>query len=83
MLLLVYLIGFGVPALTQETTEAGSQPLGWLPTDPVILGGFALALWQDSIWYGRKWSTTLKNTLDGAIYAILTAGSFGWLWPGA
>ncbi len=43
---------------------------------------YAVALWQDSIWYGRKWSTTLKNTLDGLIYALLTAGTFGWLWPG-
>ena len=39
-ILLVYLIGFGVPALTN--TEGSN--LSWLPTDPVILGGFALAL---------------------------------------
>lgn len=44
--------------------------------------GYVLGLWQDSIWYGRKWSTTLKNTLDGLVYALLTAGTFGWLWPG-
>lgn len=43
---------------------------------------YALGTWQESIWFGRPWSTTLKNTLDGAIYALLTAGSFGWLWPG-
>ncbi len=43
--------------------------------------GYALALWQTSIWYGRSWSTTLKNTFDGLVYALLTAGTFGWLWP--
>ncbi len=43
--------------------------------------GYALALWQDSIWYKRKWSTTIKNTFDGLVYALLTAGTFGWLWP--
>lgn len=43
--------------------------------------GYALALWQMSIWYGRAWSTTIKNTIDGLIYALLTAGTFGWLWP--
>ena len=42
---------------------------------------YAIALWQDSIWYKRKWSTTIKNTFDGLIYALLTAGIFGWLWP--
>ena len=43
--------------------------------------GYALALWQMSIWYRRAWSTTLKATVDGLLYALLTAGTFGWLWP--
>ena len=40
-----------------------------------------LALWQMSIWYRRAWSTTIKAMIDGAIYALLTAGAFAWLWP--
>ena len=43
--------------------------------------GYALALWQMSIWYRRSWLTTIKATVDGFIYALLTAGVFGWLWP--
>jgi hypothetical protein len=43
--------------------------------------GYALALWQMSIWYRRAWSTTIKATIDGLIYALLTAGAFEWLWP--
>jgi hypothetical protein len=43
--------------------------------------GYSLALWQVSIWYHRAWSTTIKSTVDGLIYALLTAGTFGWLWP--
>jgi hypothetical protein len=43
--------------------------------------GYAAALWQMSIWYRRAWSTTVKATIDGLIYALLTAGTFGWLWP--
>ena len=39
-ILLVYLVGFGIPALTNVE---GSN-LTWLPTEPVVLGGFALAL---------------------------------------
>ncbi len=42
---------------------------------------YSIALWQDSIWYKRKWSTTVKNTFDGLVYGLLTAGFFGWLWP--
>lgn len=43
--------------------------------------GYTLALAHDSIWYRRKWSTTLKYVFDGLIYALLTGGIFGWLWP--
>jgi hypothetical protein len=43
--------------------------------------GYALALWQMSIWYRRQWRTTIVSTIDGLIYAGLTAGTFGWLWP--
>ena len=43
--------------------------------------GYSLALVQNSIWLARPWSVTLKGLIDGAIYAGLTAGTFGWLWP--
>ena len=42
---------------------------------------YVLALAELSIWYRRSWTLTLKATLDGLIYALLTAGTFGWLWP--
>ena len=47
----------------------------------VAFVGYALALWQMSIWYGRGLGLTVKSTVDGLIYALLTAGTFGWLWP--
>jgi len=43
--------------------------------------GYSLALWQNTIWYKTKLSTTIKNTFDGLVYALFTAGVFGWLWP--
>lgn len=43
---------------------------------------YAVAGWQASIWYKRAWSTTFKNTFDALVYALVTAGTFGWLWPG-
>src|SRR5262249_32153329 len=35
----------------------------------------------DSIWYGKPWVVTFKEFIDGVIYGLLTAGTFGWLWP--
>ena len=35
----------------------------------------------DSIWYGKPWAASMKVFVDGVIYGLLTAGTFGWLWP--
>lgn len=50
-------------------------------TGTVAFAGFAMGQPQRSIWYKQKWSTTLKSMFDGLVYACLTAGAFGWLWP--
>lgn len=43
--------------------------------------GYSAALLQNSIWYKRSWSSTFKSMFDGLVYALVTAGTFGWLWP--
>ena len=47
----------------------------------VAFAGYSLALLQNTIWYRRGWGFTLKTMFDGLVYALLTAGAFGWLWP--
>jgi hypothetical protein len=40
--------------------------------------------WQapsDSIWKHKPWSVTFRSMFDGLVYAAITAGCFGWLWP--
>jgi len=34
-----------------------------------------------AIWMGKPWSVTFKELLDGLLYGLVTAGTFGWLWP--
>jgi len=43
--------------------------------------GYSLGLIPFSIWYQRNWVTTWKSVFDGLVYACVTAGVFGWLWP--
>ena len=43
--------------------------------------GYCLALWQMTIWYRRKLGTTIKGTIDGVIYAAITAATFAYFWP--
>lgn len=42
---------------------------------------YALGHAHQSIWYRQAWRTTANYFIDGLIYALLTAGVFGWLWP--
>ncbi len=45
--------------------------------------GYGGAHAQESIWSGRSWVVTVKHLFDSLIYSLLTAATFGWLWPGA
>ncbi|HWN17976.1 MAG TPA: hypothetical protein VNO19_03565 [Gemmatimonadales bacterium] len=42
---------------------------------------YGIGQMPESIWMGRPWKITWKNALDGLVYALVTAGTFGWLWP--
>lgn len=42
---------------------------------------YVAGIWPMSIWYRRGWGLTVKATVDGFIYALITAGVFVWLWP--
>jgi hypothetical protein len=47
----------------------------------VAFVAYSAAVWPLSIWYGRSWGTSIRSTIDGLVYGLLTAGVFGWLWP--
>lgn len=47
----------------------------------VAFAGYVLALWQDAIWMGKSVGTVFRSSVDGLIFALITAGTFGWLWP--
>ena len=50
---------------------------------PVACAFLAYAAGQlpAAIWMGKPWSIAAKEVLDGLIYGLVTAGTFGWLWP--
>lgn len=47
----------------------------------VAFMAYGLSNLVDSIWKSQPWATTAKNVFDGLLYALVTAGVFGWLWP--
>jgi hypothetical protein len=80
----VYLIvvGFCCAYLASRVLKPGAPYLAVFRVAGFVgFMAYALALPQASIWYRRRWSATLKTMLDGLLYALVTAGIFGWLWP--
>jgi hypothetical protein len=43
--------------------------------------GYGMGQIPESIWMGKPWKVTWKGAFDGLVYALVTAGTFGWLWP--
>ena len=75
-------IGFLTAYLAGRTLGPGSDYLQvFRVAGTVAFLGYAGAAPIGSIWEGDKWSTTVKNVFDGLVYALLTAGGFGGLWP--
>ena len=76
------LVGIFVACLTGHLLSPGTSYMEVFHVAAVIAFlGYAVATLQDPIWKGQTWVVTLKHVFDGLIYALLTAGTFGWLWP--
>jgi len=77
-------ISFFAAYMASRTLQAGSHYLEvFRIAGAVAFLGYAGAQPVNSIWSGQKWGTTTKHVIDGLLYALLTAGCFGWLWPQA
>ena len=72
-ILLVYLVGFGVPALTQADASGGGNPLSWLPTEPVVLGAIALTL-SYGAYVSEVYRAGLRSVHPGQRDAALAIG---------
>ena len=75
-------IGLFVAYLTAHTVAPGAlYPAVFRVVGTAAFLAYGLGNLSNSIWKGQPWSMTLKESFDGLIYALLTAGTFGWLWP--
>ena len=71
-----------VAYLTGRTVGPGADYLGvFRVAGTAAFLVYGLSNPVDSIWKGQPWGTTMRHTADGLVYALLTAGVFGWLWP--
>jgi hypothetical protein len=42
---------------------------------------YGLGQFPASIWMGKPWRIAFKDMVDGLVYGLVMAGTFGWLWP--
>jgi hypothetical protein len=84
MLWFTYSIVVGIFAgyLASRTLAAGTH---YLQVFRVVgcasFMAYSFAHFSDAVWRMKPWSMTFKHVFDGLVYALLTAGVFGWLWP--
>ncbi len=75
-------IGFFVAYLTAHTVPMGARYLAVVRVaGTAAFLAYGLGHLSNAIWKAQTWSATIKEVLDGLIYGLLTAGTFGWLWP--
>lgn len=75
-------VGVFAAYLAGRTLAPGAEYLDvFRLTGTVAFACYAMSLPQRSIWYKQRWSTTGKSMFDALVYALLTAGCFGWMWP--
>lgn len=80
--LLQVVIATFVAYLASSTLDAGaSYPSVFQVTGTAAFMAFGFTGFQESIWFGLPGRVAFKHALDGLLYALLTAGIFGWLWP--
>ena len=76
------IIGFFVAYLTGHTLAPGTRyPVVFRVAGTAAFLGYGLGTLSNGIWKGQPWSMVIKEVFDGLVYALLTAGTFGWLWP--
>jgi hypothetical protein len=82
--LLYYLaVSVVVAYLASRTVPADAGNLGvFRVTGTVAWLAYGAGGVPDAIWFGRPWKVVGKQLLDALIYGFITAGVFGWFWPG-
>jgi hypothetical protein len=76
------IVGFLTAYLTGRTVPAGEPYLRvFQVAGTAAFMAYGLGNLVNSVWKGQPWGNTIKEVIDGLIFGLLTAGTFGWLWP--
>jgi len=76
------IVSFFVAYLTAHTVASGTYYLAvFRVVGTAAFLSYGIGNIPNGVWRGQPWSVVTKEIVDGLVYALLTAGTFGWLWP--
>jgi hypothetical protein len=75
-------VAFFVAYVAAHTLTAGTEYLEvFRVVGAVTFLAYAAGQFPAAIWMAKPWPVALKDALDGLVYGLVTAATFGWLWP--
>jgi hypothetical protein len=76
------IVGFFVAYITGRTVAPGAPYLAvFRVAGTAAFLAYGVGNLSNGIWKGEPWSVVIKEVIDGLVYGLLAAGTFGWLWP--
>ncbi len=78
------LVGIFVGYITSLACAAGTDYVTvFRVAGATAVSAFVLGKLPHDVWFRRPLRNVLVDVIDGVVYALLMAGTFGWLWPDA
>ena len=78
----VLLVSLSVAYVASHTVDRGATYMDVFGIVGAIgFLAYAAGTVPAAIWMGKPWSVEVKEIFDGLLYGLVTAGTFGWLWP--
>ena len=80
--LFALVVAFVVAYVASHTLPAGTSYLEvFRVVGAITFLAYTAGSVIDGIWMGKQWSAVLRDAIDGLVYACVSGGAFGWLWP--
>jgi hypothetical protein len=78
----ILIVSFFIAYVAAHTIQQGAEYLQvFRVVGAVGFLAYSAGQFPESIWMGKPWAVSIKNAIDGLVYGLVTAGTFGWLWP--
>lgn len=80
--ILAVFVAFVAAYVASRTLAPGTHyPQVYRVTGTLTFMAYATGSLINGVWMGQPWRAVCKDLVDALLYALVTGGAFGWLWP--